>query len=192
MERGGAGRNRAAGPCAALRVTRCMDHLPELADWSRPEAPRLQPVDDRVMGGRSASRFRVTDQGSGIFEGVVSLENNGGFASVRAGIENVDLGGAAGVRIRARGDGSRYRLSLRNDRRLSGINYFHDFQPPTDEWGEITLAFEGFRPSFRGRTPPNAPPLDPRRIRQIGFMIADRQEGPFRLEIAWVRGWSGR
>ena len=98
-----------------------MAHLSYLADWSRPDPPRLQPVDDRVMGGRSASRFRIAPEGIGVFEGVVSLENNGGFASVRSGIDNVDLGSAAGVLIRVRGDGSHYRLSLRNDRRLSGI-----------------------------------------------------------------------
>jgi hypothetical protein len=143
------------------------------------------------MGGRSASRFRIAPEGIGVFEGVVSLENNGGFASVRSGIDNVDLGSAAGVLIRVRGDGSHYRLSLRNDRRLSGINYFHDFEPPVEEWGEIGLPFPGFRPSVRGRVPPNAPPLDRTRLRQIGLMIADRQAGPFRLEVAWIRGWSG-
>lgn len=169
-----------------------MIHFPYLADWTVPEAPQLQPVDDRVMGGRSVSRFRSTREGFGVFEGVVSLENNGGFASVRAGIDSVDLGAAAGVLLRARGDGSRYRLSLRNDRRLSGINYLHDFQPPEDAWEEIGLLFADFRPSVRGRTPPNAPPLDRTRIRQVGLMIADRQAGPFRLEVAWIRGWSGR
>ncbi len=168
-----------------------MTQLPYVADWSRPDAPRLEPVDDRVMGGRSVSRFRVTQEGIGVFEGVVSLENNGGFASVRSGIDNVNLRAAAGIVIRARGDGSRYRLSLRNDRRLSGINYFHEFEPPEGAWGEIGLPFEGFWPSIRGRTPPDAPPLDRTRIRQVGLMIADRQAGPFHLEVAWVRGWSG-
>lgn len=168
-----------------------MKPLPYVADWTTPGGPRPEAVDDRVMGGRSRSRFRLSEDGTGIFEGVVSLENQGGFASVRAGIENVDLGSAKGVVIRAKGDGARYRLALRNDRRMAGINYFHDCHPPADEWAEIALPFTGFRPSLRGRTPPQAPPLDPRRIRQIGFMIADGQAGPFRLEVAWVRGWHG-
>ena len=166
-----------------------MAHFPFVADWSKPDAPRLGPVDDRVMGGRSASRFRVTREGIGVFEGVVSLENNGGFASVRAGIDNVDLGGATGVLIRARGDGSCYRLSLRNDRRLSGINYFHDFEPAAGAWVEIGLPFQGFWPSIRGRTPPNAPPLDRTRLRQVGFMIADRQAGVY---FADLKGLPGR
>jgi NADH dehydrogenase [ubiquinone] 1 alpha subcomplex assembly factor 1 len=152
----------------------------------------MQPVDDRVMGGRSASRFRATGEGTGVFEGIVSRENGGGFASVRCGIPNTDLGMAPGVLLRVRGDGHRYRLSLRNDRRLSGVNYLQGFHPPKDEWAEIHLPFAGFRASLRGRTPPDAPPLNPRRIRQVGLMIADGQEGPFQLELAWIRAWDGR
>jgi monofunctional biosynthetic peptidoglycan transglycosylase len=140
------------------------------------------------MGGRSASRFRATRDGTGIFEGVVSLENNGGFASVRAGIESADLSGLTGVRLRVRGDGHRYRLTLRNDRKLSGLNYMHDFPTTAGEWTEVILPFAGFQASIRGYRPPDAPPLDPSRIRQVGLMIADKQAGPFRLEVAWIRG----
>lgn len=39
-------------------------------------------VNDTVMGGRSQSRFYQQD-GVGVFEGFLSLENYGGFASVR-------------------------------------------------------------------------------------------------------------
>jgi hypothetical protein len=38
-------------------------------------------------------------------------------------------------------------------------------------------------PSWRGRPVPDAPPLDTARLRQIGLMIADRQEGPFALAL---------
>jgi hypothetical protein len=40
-----------------------------------------------------------------------------------------------------------------------------------------------FRPSFRGRAVPDAPPLDPARVRQVGLLIADRQAGPFALAM---------
>ena len=40
-------------------------------------------VDDVVMGGRSDGSFRINDAGNGVFEGSISLENNGGFSSVR-------------------------------------------------------------------------------------------------------------
>lgn len=165
-----------------------MDNLgPFLVDFSEPGAPDPSPVNDQVMGGRSVSRWRRDAGGYGVFEGLVSLADGGGFASVRAALENTDLSGHAGVVVRVRGDGKRYRLILRNDRGLSGINHMHDFVAPDGEWREVVLPFAGFRPSRRGRTPPDAPPLDPARIRQLGLMIADRQAGPFHLEVAWIR-----
>ena len=42
-----------------------------------------QVVDDVVMGGLSSGTFSINQQGNGIFKGAVSLENNGGFSSVR-------------------------------------------------------------------------------------------------------------
>ena len=35
-------------------------------------------VDDVVMGGKSRGNFMINPQGKGVFEGNVSLENNGG------------------------------------------------------------------------------------------------------------------
>ena len=46
--------------------------------------PTWQIVNDDVMGGVSTSKFQVLTNGGAIFSGVVSLENNGGFASVRS------------------------------------------------------------------------------------------------------------
>lgn len=40
-------------------------------------------VDDVVMGGRSSGTFTLNEDGHGVFAGNVSLENNGGFSSVR-------------------------------------------------------------------------------------------------------------
>lgn len=39
-------------------------------------------VDDVVMGGKSSGHFKI-DEGKGMFYGEISLENNGGFSSVR-------------------------------------------------------------------------------------------------------------
>ncbi|MBR43563.1 MAG: hypothetical protein CME18_04045 [Gemmatimonadetes bacterium] len=37
---------------------------------------------------------------------------------------------------------------------------------------------------FRGFVPRNARALSPSRVEQIGLMVTDKQEGPFRLEIS--------
>jgi NADH dehydrogenase [ubiquinone] 1 alpha subcomplex assembly factor 1 len=42
-----------------------------------------QAVNDGVMGGVSEGTFQITDRNTLAFVGTLSLENNGGFASVR-------------------------------------------------------------------------------------------------------------
>lgn len=66
------------------------------------------PIDDRVMGGVSSSALVEDPDGGAVFKGIVSLENNGGFASVRASLGTRDLSKGKGVLLRALGDGKRY------------------------------------------------------------------------------------
>ena len=49
-------------------------------------------LNDTVMGGRSQSRIVAAAEGTVAFAGVVSLENYGGFASVRTTPQARDLG----------------------------------------------------------------------------------------------------
>jgi len=139
-------------------------------------------VNDDVMGGVSRSRMRVTDDGTGVFEGELSLDNNGGFASVRALLGPTDLSGYAGIAVRARGDGRTYQLRFRLNDWFDGIAYRATFRPGTD-WTEIVIPFSDFIPTFRGRVLDDQPPLDPSAIQQLVFMIADKTPGAFRLEV---------
>jgi hypothetical protein len=77
-----------------------------------------QIVNDDVMGGGSTSRFEVTN-GVAVFRGEVSLENNGGFASVRSSPARHGLAGCDSFVIRLRGDGRRYKFSPRAPTRVS-------------------------------------------------------------------------
>lgn len=158
-----------------------------LSEFQSDEAAAWRSVNDVVMGGRSASRLSVPDGGIGRFEGTVSLENNGGFASVRRMVGPLDLSGCDGLALRVRGDGRRYRLRLRTDERYDGIAWQAGFDTAPDAWTVVTLPFGDFEPSYRGRRPAGAGPLDTRRVTQLGLMIADRQAGDFRLEIDWIR-----
>jgi monofunctional biosynthetic peptidoglycan transglycosylase len=157
-----------------------------LVDFSDARAGSWRPINDGVMGGLSTGALRLSEDGTGIFEGNVSFENGGGFASVRANLGRLDLSAYEGIEIRVRGDGHRYRLRLHTHRGMDGIAYQADFHSGVGEWHEVALPFAAFSPTFRGRTPAGAPPLDPATVEQIGLMIADRQAGPFRLEIGWI------
>lgn len=158
-----------------------------VVDFREPDAVRWSIVNDGVMGGRSTSDLEATEEGTALFSGFVSLENNGGFASVRAIFDSLDLSDYHGVTIKVRGDGRRYQLRFRMSGSFDGVAYQSEFETRPDEWMEIDLPFEGFRPTIRGRIPRGAGPLDPSRIQQMGLLIGDKVEAPFTLEIAWVR-----
>ena len=49
--------------------------------------------------------------------------------------------------------------------------------------------FSAFEPVFRGRRVPDHPPLDPAEVKTLGLLIADKQAGPFRLELEWISGY---
>jgi len=137
-------------------------------------------INDGVMGGVSSGRMVQSEDGLR-FEGELSLENNGGFASVRRVIDQ-DLSAANRVRLQIRGDGRKYQFRLRQDGAFDGIAWRAEFST-TGDWQAVELAFSEFIPVFRGRRVPAAGPVVPASIRQVGFMLADKTAGPFALDI---------
>jgi monofunctional biosynthetic peptidoglycan transglycosylase len=141
-------------------------------------------VNDGVMGGRSSSSTDVHEQGM-TFSGELSLENNGGFASTRRQLENPPLG-ATGVRLQVRGDGRSYQLRLRHDQRFDGVAWRHDFDT-NGQWQELKFQFKDFIPVFRGYRVGNAGPVVVEDLGQVGFMLADKQPGSFKLQVKEIR-----
>jgi monofunctional biosynthetic peptidoglycan transglycosylase len=166
-------------------------------DFTDASADSWRVINDGVMGGLSQSQMKLTDEGTGVFEGNLSLENNGGFASVRASLEETDLSAFAGLAVRVSGDGRSYQLRLRTDQRFDGIAYRTVFETTgkgeekdaAPHWETIEIPFDRFEPTYRGRILTDAPALNTEKICQVGFMVADKQEGRFRLEVEWVRAY---
>jgi monofunctional biosynthetic peptidoglycan transglycosylase len=141
-------------------------------------------VGDPVMGGRSESRFRRADA-CAVFEGRLSLERGGGFASVRCDGPVRDLACHAGIALRVRGDGRRYRFQIRDRAGFDTVVHRVSFSPRAGTWATVRFSFGEFEAAHRGR-PVHGRSLDPGRIHGFGLLIADRQEGPFRLDVAWI------
>jgi monofunctional biosynthetic peptidoglycan transglycosylase len=160
-----------------------------LFDFGDPSrAGGFAPIDDAVMGGRSRSRATVVG-GALRFEGEVSLEDGGGFASIRSAPAPLDLSGATGLALRVRGDGRRYKVNLRTDDAPEDVAWQASFETATGGWEVVLLPLDRFSPVARGRPAPGAGPLRPDRIRTVGLLISDRQAGPFRLEVATMAGY---
>ena len=140
-------------------------------------------IDDAVMGGVSRSRLRHDPAGHAVFEGEVSLQHGGGFASVRSAARALGVAPARACVIEVLGDGKRYKLNLRTDDAFDGVNYQASFEPPAGAWALLRLPLAAFVPTFRGRRVADAAALDPAFLRQVGLMIADRQAGRFALAV---------
>jgi monofunctional biosynthetic peptidoglycan transglycosylase len=143
-------------------------------------------VSDDVMGGVSKGGFRINDAGILEFTGAVSLENNGGFASIRSRPGRHDLSEYEGLLVRVRGDGKRYACNIRTDFEIMAGSYQQRFETTKDEWQEIALPFRDFVATSFGQVMRDAPKLDTARIRSFGFTISDKQAGPFKLEVDWI------
>jgi len=144
-------------------------------------------VNDGVMGGLSRSEFMLTDEGTAIFQGNVSLENFGGFSSIRTNPRSFKLENYQGLLVRVKGDGKKYQLRLHADDRFDNIAYRFYFQTQPATWQIVRAPFSEFVPVFRGRIMNNISTISPEQIQVIGFMISDKQAGPFRLEIDSIR-----
>ena len=143
-------------------------------------------VNDNVMGGISRSRVSINPDGYMLFNGNVSLEYGGGFASVRSSYENWEIGNFDGFVIKVWGDGKSYQFRCRMGNNFNGVAYRHYFQTNNENWQEIRLPFSKFVPTYRGRILSDVTPLDPKEIRNLGLMISDKQSGNFNLKIAWI------
>lgn len=159
-----------------------------IMDFSTGQTIAWEAIDDRIMGGASQSRTELISNAGMRFTGNVSLENNGGFASIRSEPSAYDLSACKGLKLRVRGDGKTYKISLRTDVFFDGVSYQISFATAAGAWQEIVLPFADFIPTHHGIKLTTVAPMDTARVRTFGFFIADKQEGPFQLDIEWIKG----
>lgn len=143
-------------------------------------------VNDGVMGGRS-SGFVAVESGSLHFTGTL-VTQGGGFTSVRAR-RTIDLTGQMGLELRVRGSGRPFEVEVDDGLRTYGrsISRRAAFATAT-EWTLVRVPFSSLQSTIFGRVV-NAPPIDLASIRGVGLYIADGKDGPFRLEVDYIRAY---
>ena len=142
-------------------------------------------VNDGVMGGVSKGGFKRTEAGTLLFSGRLSLENNGGFASIRTEPRAMPLNGASALLIKARGDGRTYWAELRTAGQMGASSYRADLPTRKGEWVETRIPLSSFKLQAFGRSLPGGSP-DPEKVDSLGFTLADKKAGPFELEIEQI------
>jgi len=164
------------------------DALRPVLDFAAPEAAQgWQAVNDGVMGGVSDGRFRITPDKTLEFFGTLSLENNGGFASVRTKPADLDLKAGDTIAVRVKGDGREYVLNIYTKSRRRAFSYRAPLRTTRNEWTEVRVPLEDFIPTAFGRRVQGMGPVEPSQINGLGFMLADKKPGKFELQVEWVK-----
>jgi len=158
-----------------------------IADFSDPQEPeRWRVMNDDVMGGRSEGDAAFND-GRMTFFGDINTDG-GGFSSIRRPLEPGALAGAAGVRLRVKADGRPYRVTVRDGSRIrrGEVQFRVPIDAPAAEgWQDVAVAFADLEPMFHGDVV-DAEPFNPAAAAEIGLILNDTVDGPFRLEVAWI------
>lgn len=166
-------------------TAKCNIVLMDFSDTST--APQWYAINDGVMGGESCGGPTIED-GQLSFSGQISLENNGGFSSVKSSGHKFDLSHCRSLRLRVKGDGRRYQLRLYTGARYgdSPIAYSAEFATQAGQWTEPCVAISQLSPRCRGRELAG-PPLDAEHVEAIGLLLADKRSGAFELRVEWIR-----
>ncbi len=153
-----------------------------MIDFTQPkEYQNWAATNDNVMGGISTGRF-IYDDGISQFRGELSLENNGGFSSINRSVESINSDGDS-IELKFVGDGRTYQLRFTTWIDGNRTNYKHNFETIKGEQLKKVFRLNDFKAVFRGRLLSDAPELKAQDIKQIGFLIADKQPFPFELDL---------
>ena len=137
-------------------------------------------VDDGVMGGRSAGNLQINGEGHGVFYGDVSLENNGGFSSIRYRFIQSDISNFNFCKITLKGDGKKYQFRAKSDK-YDRYSYIFHFET-SGEWETIKIPLSEMYPAFRGRKL-NMPNYPSDMIEELSLMISNKKAESFKLQI---------
>ena len=137
-------------------------------------------IDDGVMGGVSKGSLRTNYEGHGVFSGFISLDNYGGFSSIRYNTNAIDVRRYKYISILAFGDNKEYQLRIKSDyydRHVYSKSFF-----VKNEWQEILVPLSEMKPQFRGRLLRMAK-FNDESIVEVGILIGNKVEENFTLFI---------
>lgn len=145
-------------------------------------------VNDNVMGGRSSGGPSFAET-TVIFEGEINTDG-GGFSSIRVQLTPGALAGYRYLRLRADTDGRPYKFVFQDGSTTQGRRVSHQAplvfdSSPGDDWQIAEVDFGELTPRIFGREV-ESESFRPDLADQLGIMLSDGVDGPFRIEIDWI------
>ena len=148
----------------------------DISDW--------RTVDDTVMGGVSDGNFKLSEEGHGVYSGSVSLDNNGGFSSLRYRMPSIRIEGSTKAVLRLKGDGKTYQFRTKTDD-YDRHSYVRNFET-SGEWEEVEIELKTMKPQWRGRRLDMAD-YPAEMLSEIAILIGNKKEEDFALELDWIK-----
>ncbi|WP_117884944.1 CIA30 family protein [Aureibaculum luteum] len=140
-------------------------------------------TNDAVMGGKSVGQFLLDNEGNGVYKGEVSLENNGGFSSVKTTFEPKNIADFNTFILKIKGDGKAYQFRIKSDT-SQRHSYIYKFDT-TGDWQTIEIPLSDLHPVFRGRKL-DLPNFCDHLLAVVTFLIANKKNESFQLKIASI------
>jgi len=140
-------------------------------------------VNDGVMGGLSQGQFSTQNE-VGVFKGLVSTDNNGGFTMVQNRFDTLLTNKYTAFVLKLKGDGKNYQFRVKSDK-YDRHSYVYQFST-NGEWQEIVIPFSSLVPRFRGRSM-DLPNFDGSQIEELAFLIGNKRDEAFELQIRKIQ-----
>ena len=138
---------------------------------------------DGVMGGLSTGEVEQSAE-SIIFRGSVSLENNGGFASLRTPYQPYDLSSYTTVTVRYKSTGQDFGLTLNKYKNFWRPQYKTNLPMTGGEWKTITCNLSDFGTYRLGEPMEGSPDKDDlASIIRLGLISNTKVATDFEIEI---------
>lgn len=140
-------------------------------------------VNDIVMGGKSSGKFYINQEKKGVFEGYVSLENNGGFSSLRYRLKKGSVKKHSMLVLKVKGDGKKYQFRIKE--KLADYYSYATYFTTLSCWQTIKIPLKEMYPTFRGNRL-NMANYHGDTIEEIAFLIGNKKAEEFKLEIDFI------
>ncbi|CAO3660526.1 unnamed protein product [Umbelopsis vinacea] len=155
------------------------------------------------MKGFSEAKLEITPEGVGKFSGNLSLElpadaeiQQSGYAAIRSKVKPSSMFGTPCwdttlfryLALRVRGDERRYFVNIQTDGVIQTDLYQHRlFLRTPGEWQTVMIPFRDFVLTNNGMIQEDQIDMMREKIKTVGISLTDREEGPFEIEIDWIK-----
>jgi NADH dehydrogenase [ubiquinone] 1 alpha subcomplex assembly factor 1 len=144
-------------------------------------------LSDNIMGGNTKSKIEYTNN-SVLLSGNISLDNYGGFSSIKTKYKSFDLSKFTAFKIKFKSTKQKFAFTLEDNQNWTQPNYKYEFSAKKDDtWEEVTIYFKDFKEIIIGEPTGNLMKSKSlKNIVRMGIMTSEKKEGPFTLEVDYI------